>query len=817
MSRDRKKEFLFALEVAAITSFVWHKLIFEPWSVSKRPFGFSFALLAGPLIVVAFSLSRILKAYVSLLAARTQRDLAELKESVSLTLAPFLLLGLTFLQYVFNLNDIDPTLLAVSCLGFIYLHLIFLTSQKSARPKTMLTAGAWSRSILKEWEAKPFSRRLFLVTVLAYILYLSGLIVPALPFTGDEPHYLLITKSLLSDGDINLYNNYLDKDYLKFYPGELDSHAYPGKRGEQYLYSKHHPALSVLLVPFYFVGEKLGKFVFDLNGNAGQERNIIIFFSRLPVCFLTAFLSIAFFLYVWELTRKRNTAILSWLVFSFTPPLLFYSHALYPEILVALILLLVSLQIIQKKNFSPGSLFGAGIGIGLLPWCGIKYIVPAGTISLIIVFLWLKWPEKDAKKALAFIGPILLSAGLYLSFLFHLYGNLSPQTIYLGTAPAGNHPLSPFIVSDFLDFLTRLLGYLFDQRAGVFVIAPVYILLLPGLFLLARRSKKETFLLAGLFSVFWAFCSLNYFYWGGYCPPARPLLPVLWILALFMAGAFAFSRNRVSLVVRNALVAIGFFMAAVFIRNPRLLFQESLSDSGSSISLGMTSHFLARFSNILIDWRTLVPSLSAPHHENTDWVPLLIWIPAVLGIAALFLLSEKSRDPERSLRSLPVHLGGVALLSVLLIANAFLNIRLDKGLILKGQDYEVFAQDENTYTEELGGFWVKGKSQAVVIIKTAEPTAKFSLTLSCPIKGKTTVRLARETRPVERKLSAGFEQSIVFTSPQGFPWKGSYLYRLQIKESSGFYPARIDRDSRDGRFLGVFIRIEASFLRSNPK
>jgi hypothetical protein len=68
-------------------------------------------ILAGLLIVLAFSLSRILKAYVSFLASRTHADDAELKGSVILTLSPFLLLNLTFLQYLIYLNDIDLTLL----------------------------------------------------------------------------------------------------------------------------------------------------------------------------------------------------------------------------------------------------------------------------------------------------------------------------------------------------------------------------------------------------------------------------------------------------------------------------------------------------------------------------------------------------------------------------------------------------------------------------------------------------------------------------------------------------------------------------------
>jgi hypothetical protein len=815
VGRERRGDLLLALEIAAIACFVWRKLIFEPLRVSGGPFGFSSGALAGLLLVLAFSVPRVLKTYVSSLASRTQADPTELKEAVILTLAPFVLLGLTLLQYVLYLNDIDPALLALSGLGSIYLHVIFLKSLKSGRPSTLMAAEPPNHSPFKGGEVKRLSRRLFLVTVLAYVIYLSGLIVPALPFTGDEPHYLLITKSLLSDGDINLANNYLNKDYLKFYPGDLKPHAYPGKKGEQYLYSKHQPALSALVVPFYFLGEKLGRFVSGRNGNANRERSILIFFSRLPVCFLTAFLSLAFFLYVWEMTRKRNTAVLSWLVFSFSPPLLFYSHLLYPEILVALILLLISLQIIQKKNFSPGTLLGAGMGIGLLPWCGIKYIVLAGTMTPILMLLLLRRPERDAKRTVALAAPILLSAGLYLVLLLHLYGNFSPQTVYLGATPERSLPLSRFMASDFLAFLGRLLGYLFDQRAGFFIIAPVYVLVLPGFFLLARKFRKEALSLAALFSAFWIFCSLNYFYWGGYCPPGRPLLPVLWVLTLFMAGAFADSRNLASRIGRDILVATGFFTAAVFIRNPSLLFQESFGTPEASLALGMDSPLLAKFKNILIDWRTVVPTLSSPSHENMDWLPLLIWIPAVLGIAALFLLSRKSGTPESPLHSLRARLSAWAVASILLIGNAALNIGPEQALILKGQGYEVMAQDKNVYPEELGGFWVRGKSKAALIIKTAEPAARFSLSLSSPMTGTTKVRLAREARQVERKSGTDLQQPIVFSSPRGFRWKGNTLYRLQVEEKSGFYPWRIQQGSQDSRFLGVFIKLQVSFSRSS--
>jgi hypothetical protein len=816
VARERRGGLLLALEIAALGAFVWRKLVFEPWRVSGRSPAFSFAVLAGLLIVLAFVVSRSLKAAVSFLASKTQADEAELKRAVILALSPFLLLGLTFLQGVFNLNDIDPALLAVSGLGSVYLFLVLWASSKSAGKRTVAAAEAGTHSGDQERQIRKLSRRLFLAAALVYVVYLSGLVAPALPFTGDEPHYLLTTESLLSDGDLNVANNYRNKDYLKFYPGDLEPHAYPGKKGDLYLYSKHQPALSVLVAPFYFLGEKWGSFFRSRGGNADRERNILIFFSRLPVCFLAAFLSLVFFLSVWEMTRKKSTALLSWLVFSFCPPLLFYSHLLYPEIPVALILLWITLQSILKKNFSPRILLGAGIGIGLLPWCGIKYIVLAAAMALILSVLLLKQPERDIKKAFALYGPVLLSAGLYAARLFRLYGTLSAQAVYSGATPEASLSLSHFVISDFRDFLSRFLGYLFDQRAGLFIIAPVYVLLLPGFLFLARKFKKETLFLAGLFSAFWIFCSLNYFYWGGFCPPGRPLLPVLWVLALFTAGAFADSRNLVSRVGRDILVAVGFFIAAVFIRNPSLLFQESLGSPRASLALGTGSPFLARFNNVLIDWRTVVPSLSFPSDENANWLPLLLWIPAALGIAALFLLRRKSSAPASLLCSLRVHLGGWAVAAILFVGNAVLNIGPEQGLILKGQGYEVVAQDKNVYPEEMGGFWVRGKSRAALIIKTVEPAAGFNFSLSSPIAGETTVRLAREAKLVERKSGADLEQSLVFSSPRGFRWKGNTLYRLQVEEKSGFYPWRIEPGSQDGRHLGVFIKLQVRFFRSGP-
>ena len=82
---------------------------------------------------------------------------------------------------------------------------------------------------------------------------------PIYHITGDEPHYLTIATSLIRDGDLEIFNNYRDKDYLPFYPWHLgdprdpeDMHALYGTGGN--LYSKHSIGLPLLILPAMWLG-----------------------------------------------------------------------------------------------------------------------------------------------------------------------------------------------------------------------------------------------------------------------------------------------------------------------------------------------------------------------------------------------------------------------------------------------------------------------------------------------------------------------------------------------------------------------------------
>ena len=72
---------------------------------------------------------------------------------------------------------------------------------------------------------------------------------PQLP-GGDEPHYLVITQSLLADGDLRIENNHRRGDYRAYTALELKPDFL--KRGvDGQIYSIHAPGVSVLVLPAF--------------------------------------------------------------------------------------------------------------------------------------------------------------------------------------------------------------------------------------------------------------------------------------------------------------------------------------------------------------------------------------------------------------------------------------------------------------------------------------------------------------------------------------------------------------------------------------
>ena len=57
---------------------------------------------------------------------------------------------------------------------------------------------------------------------------------------GDEPHYLIITQSLLKDRDLQIENNHARGDYSEYFRGELPGRIFSaGERTGRFTRSTH--------------------------------------------------------------------------------------------------------------------------------------------------------------------------------------------------------------------------------------------------------------------------------------------------------------------------------------------------------------------------------------------------------------------------------------------------------------------------------------------------------------------------------------------------------------------------------------------------
>jgi hypothetical protein len=772
---------LFLLETLAAAAFVW--LMVDP---RHRPL--SLALLS---LAAAAALAGLVALGARLLSRRTDRAPSGFAPALVVRLSPLLLLNLAFLQFVVFLRDIRPVLPWVSVLGSVYLLGAFISRTVQGLPPPAI---------------RPNPRRrlpaLFAVSFMVYAFLASGLVLPPQPFSGDEPHYLLILQSLLADGDIDVYNDYRGERYRAFYPGPLENHAYPGKNGPEHEYSRHLPGISFLAIPSYLAGELAGKALAPGPRDAAVRARILIFASRLTICLLAAALGAAFFLLALRITGRTGPSLLAWAVFSFTSPLVYFSQLVYPEVPAALVALLIFLFVILEKEPRPKALWLAGAGIAVLPWFGIKYIAIS---AVLFAFCLLSRPRAGGRIRSRFLSLSLIpavSAGAYLFFFWSLYGTLSPTAAYGNAFPANHIAFATRSGPGLREVLRFAFGYLFDQRFGIIPHSAAYILLFAGAVILWKRSRRTAVPLLVLFGVYWVQTSVAGV-WGGYCPPGRLMLPVVWIPALFAAAVFAAERSRARNAILTGTIGLAFAAAFAGIGNPRLLYNENIYTVLSGP--GTFNRLLASLSNSVVDLRLWVPSFA-------NWEALRApatgaWLLAAAAAAIVFARNRKAGAGPYRPFGVGIHAAIVFGLALAVIGYAFFNVKLDDGSRVGGVD--VFFQDGNTHGIEPGGFWTKGGYGATVLIGSSRPLSRISLIMSSPLAGRTTVRAGPTERIAVREGRDRPPVTIGIDAPVGFRLGERYLYSLWMRDSASFVPHQLDRRSVDGRTLGVLISVSA--------
>lgn len=406
-----------------------------------------------------------------------------------------------------------------------------------------------------------------------------------------------------------------------------------------------------------------------------------------------------------------------------------------------------------------------------------------------------------ARRRLAFCST-LFSGALFIAFLLQVFGTVSPFAIYNNFDSSNVTPVIHGIRFKPATFFSTALAYLLDQRIGIFIYAPIYILFIPGILLLLRRFNRQGSALLFITVVIWIFHALLNFR-QGHNPPGRPLLTVVPLLALFAAGALTWAKSRAAQNLFRILVVLTVLLALVSLWHPQLLFHEGLSSE--TWNHDTQAQLLTRYSIAGIDFSRWVPNLV--FLPRFSWIVLGLWLAALAIISMVILKKEPASVDCTSPRRLTRHLAGVFTLSLFLAFHHAFDVHLDAQKSLAGNGYAAYFQDDNIYGGEKDGFWTRGNCRTEVALHSSARLKRLHLELTSRVPLGVTVRLGSRIMIVRSQSRERFNAVFHVRPEGGKPWKRGYLYLLRFQVVGGFVPAGIDPQSTDRRHLGLFIRI----------
>jgi hypothetical protein len=610
----------------------------------------AYALRPGRVLIAAFILFPLFVGLwglsTGLLVVLFKEKFARVMDRDIWTYLPVLSFGLTPLALVHYLDRGDLalrlTLMAVVVIGAVlYLKIVlgFRLSREKAHPH---------RSFIARFSERPRRRRLVSLFVVSLLVSSGGILAlraKGVFFSGDEPHYLLIDRSLVHDHDFDLKDNYDRKDYAAYMLEGVTISPHVIKRTEAGpWYSFHSPGVAFVLLPFYVLGGWLGK-------------SALIFLVRFGMAVFGALFGLEIYLFARREWGREGLALGLWSLVSFTAPVLFYGIHVYPEIIVALLGLTLFRLARHTETWTPRKLLAAGLLFSFIIWFhALKYLFLLAPLFLyVLVRVW-KRLESRVKVLYLFAGPVVVG-GLYLVFQRALYGSLSPSSISWQGPMSGRESVSflKFLISG-IPFHFRwetLAGYFLDQRDGLLFYAPIYVFAFLGAVLLLKRKRSGFWTLAfvsGPYVLVSAFLTQR----TGYAPQARPLVAVIWALAILLGAFLAENRKKLFGMLASAAAFLGFGVAVLLFMNPAALYQETTE---GTVERG--GALFNQLSNLHYHLRDILPSFLKVEGR---WWPNYVW----LVILALFIAVYAVWRKEDFRLSSVAHIGLILVCAFLL-------------------------------------------------------------------------------------------------------------------------------------------------------
>ena len=306
-------------------------------------------------------------------------------------------------------------------------------------------------------------RRAAALWLLLFAIYASTLGLDAFAgseYAGDEPHYLLTTKSIVEDRNPDLIDEYRTRDYGEIYPYDLRPR---GALTRGLLNEPHGVGFSLLIAPAYAVG-----------GPVAVE----LFLAAIAA--LAMALAYALALRVVPDPWAGAAALLCGL----SPPMIAYSTAVYPALSAGCALAgaaLLALRASDRPTRKNG--FGCFLLLGMLPWLSTPFILPGAVIGVFAARAL--WAQRRRMLTIGGVEVLGFSLAFFAGLNNGLFGGLTPSA----AAVPGDSPTGAHTVVDYGERAYRVVALWIDRDYGLLRWAPLFVLAWVGLWFVWREWR----------------------------------------------------------------------------------------------------------------------------------------------------------------------------------------------------------------------------------------------------------------------------------------------------------------------------------------
>ncbi len=736
-----------------------------------RPHPLALAVTIG---LVGLTLSTFWLLYSRLISGFLVRSFEEVLGRDALTYLPlaFIALAPITLRHYLSAADIlvrIRLLLEGAVFLMIYLKVVQFREWRRVRPE----AGPGPLARLSGLSLKKKLVFLFIGFLVFANLGSLMMLKKRIYFSGDEPHYLLMDYSLLHDGDLDLADNYAQKDYRVFML-TTDTipqvHTIPGKKpGSQYSY--HSPGTAFMMFPFYAAGSLFGK-----TG--------LVLWLRFGMSLFGALFGLQVFLYIRDNWGSEKWAFILWALTSLATPVYFHSIHIYPEMFIALFAFVVFRLMQSAAALKPDRLLLCGLLLSTFIWFhSQKYVFLVAPLFLYCLWILRKKHAGGKHYAAFLLFPVLITV-VYFLFQRAVYGSFSLLAVsYKGTPKAGEATAYAKWLLTGIPFRFRwesLADYFFDQKDGLLLYAPIYFFSFLGLVEMARRKAGDLMailLATSPYVLVSAFLTQR----PAYAPQARTLVAVIWVMIIGLGYFVAHNSKKIFAGAFNFSSGMTLLITWLLVRNPLAIYQET--------TVGNTERGGAIFylmSNLHFDLTGLLPVYIKS--RQGAWPPNFYWMG---GLAVFILVYALIRRPSKDMsfgwrtHVLLAAAGGMLfVLWFILFPRTTLSNPMTTTLP-SGERLRFYSMSRIARQVEPCRFLLPEDGRSYVFNFTSRWKLKKLRFEFGSRAGDYDVGLSYFDLPFFEGRTAGEFQSLELPSPPAYKYKNTYLYIVTLRLGKG--------------------------------